>query len=115
MSELDQVSTAIGGLTATAEQQTAQLGEIFSKMNQMHTHMMERNGTTASRLQELENHRDEMKKDIEALTRAITALSKAITDAKLKGWRMIAMFFAIAAVGGGGSATAVSLLKGVLF
>ena len=112
---IDQVSEEIGGLKAEVRTATSQLSAIFTKLDDMSKGINERNTSTSSRLGLLEFEHAQMKTDIEKLTLAIDGLSKAINEAKVKGWKMVALYFAIAATSGGAGAASVSALKGILF
>jgi cob(I)alamin adenosyltransferase len=115
MGGVDEVSKAIGSLQAESKEQTRQLTAIFGKLDELNGSTALRNERTAERLKSLEDDQDTLKRDVEKLTEAIDGLSGAIANAKTRGWKMVAMFFAIAATSGGGSAALVSAFKGVLF
>lgn len=113
MSELDQVSAAIGSLKAQTETQNAQLSAIFVKMDHIMTAMSDRSNTTSTRITQLEADNKAMAKDIEALTKAITELSNAISTAKMRGLKFLVYILLAAGAGGGGSAAFFSGIKGI--
>lgn len=116
MGDIDNVSSKLGELTAVTSTMSGQINLIFDELKSISGGISTRNEATSVRLKSIEDEHATMKKDIEALTTAIKDLSNAITNAKIKGWKMLALYFAIAATSGGvGAVSGASILKGIFF